>query len=584
MRPLVAFLLVVAPLYAAPRARHSWRDASHAQGRHYRVTTNTFLEIAKDLAATLDRSYALYEDRFGPLAGKARRPMEVRLFRTREEYMDQGEGIAGALGHFDPSVDTCVLVWSGSTGEAGWPIAVHEGCHQYIRRRFGRIGLPSWYSEGIACWFEGLQTKATHDRVSRLRFGAAVAALSAGQARLDTVLNTDRLIRAGRLQVAGLTPARYYGLAWSLVHFLTTDRRYAKAFRRFEMRLFAARPTRRGATRIARRLLEEECGSLSKLESEWIEHIRGLRPPPVLIASPVYRWDLGSNLAYTRYAALRRIRRHPFPHSLEDRVVACVDDSNVIVRTEASRLMQRDARAGVADALAESLDWDDPHLKSAALRALAHPMMGAAVSRLLAEKVDREDAIRALAAIRDWRAFPRLRAASTNVLYSVRTRARCMRALGGDENARRVLTDALGSRHQELQFAARRALRMLDSMGSRAPTQPTVRPSVQPAVTTVEATEPASTVVHGDRRALIRVASDPTAQREDRVRACMLLGVLRATNAVPALQRLCRSGVDRTVRLEALRSLVRITGEKRGFKAAQGARARERAFRRWAAG
>ena len=241
--------------------------------------------------------------------------MEVRLYRTRAEYMGQGAGIAGALGHFDPSADVCMLIWSGSAGEAGWPIAVHEGCHQYVRRRFGRIGLPSWYAEGIACWFEGLQTTATTHQVSRMRFAAAVAALAAGQASLDTVLDTRRLVQGGTLRIEGLTPARYYGLAWSLVHFLATDERYKSSFRKFELRLFAARPTRQGAGRIARMLLEEECGPLDLLEREWIKHIRALQPPPVLAAPPVYRWELSSNNAFAatcRCAACAhsRLRRH----------------------------------------------------------------------------------------------------------------------------------------------------------------------------------------------------------------------------------------------------------------------------------
>jgi len=578
MRILVAFLIVLTPMHAAPRALHGWRDASQAEGRHYRVATNTFPEIAEELAATLDRSYALYEDRFGPLEGKARLPMEVRLYRTRDQYMEEGEGIAGALGHFDPSIDACMLIWSGSTGATGWPIAVHEGCHQYVRRRFGRIGLPSWYSEGIACWFEGLQTKATHDRVSRLRFAAAVAALRAGQARLDTVLDTQRLVQAGKLRVEGLTPARYYGLAWSLVHFLATDARYKKAFRRFELRLFAARPTRDGAVRIARHLLADECGSLEKLEGEWLAHIRGLRAPPILVAAPVYRWDLGSNHAFTRYAALRRIRNRPFARGLEDRVLACVDDSNVIVRTEAARLMARDPREGAARALTGSLDWDDAPLKKAALRALSHPTMEAAVPRLLRETVYREEAARALAAIRDRRSFPLLREAARNSSYSISTRARCLRALGGDGSARSLLSNALDSEHRELRSAARSSLRLLDSRGQEAAAQVEVSATPEPEP------EPATTAIKGDARSLLLVAIDPTQERKDRIRACILLGALRSKIAVPELQRLCRAGVDAPVRLEALRTLVRITGETRGFEPGQGDREREQVFQRWAAG
>ncbi|MHC4952546.1 MAG: DUF1570 domain-containing protein [Planctomycetota bacterium] len=579
MRALVAFLLVVSAAHAAPRATHSWRTAVSVEGRHFVVKTNTYRELAQDLSATLERSYALYEDRFGPLDGPARRPMHVRLYRTRDEYMQDGEGVQGALGHFDPSLDACALVWGGGTGEAGWPIAVHEACHQYVRRRFGRIRLPSWYSEGIACWFEGLQTQATHDRISRVRYDAAVAALRAGQARLDTLLDNRKLVTGGRLQTEGLTPARYYGLAWSLVHFLVTDARYAASFRRFELRLFASRPTRGGAAGVARDLLEEECGPLDTLEARWRKHIAGLRSPPAITAAAVYRWDLASSRAYTRFAALRRVLRRPFPKGLEAPILACVGDPDVIVRTEAARLMQRDPRGAAADELVRSLDWGDPTLKNEALHALAHESMGRAVPRLMREKTDREGAARALAAIGDKRTYGRLRTAAVNLRFSASTRARCLTALRDDPAAIHILRTQSKSRERSVRAAARAALLKLQR---RRPTLTERQAEMQDDM--ILSSAPNKAVARGGARGLIEVIADPSRDAQERARACVVLGVLRAGEAVPALKRLCRNGVDPTIRLEAVRSLVRITGETRGFQAGQSARAREAVYRRWASG
>ena len=79
-----------------------------------------------------------------------------------------------------------------------------------------------------------------------------------------------------------------------------------------------------------------------------------------------------------------------------------------------------------------------------------------------------------------------------------------------------------------------------------------------------------------------RVGKDQRIAQADRVNACVLLGRVHAGDSISSLQRLCRPGIDSTVRLAALRSLVRITGKTRGYRPAQSARDRERAFRAWA--
>jgi HEAT repeat protein len=78
---------------------------------------------------------------------------------------------------------------------------------------------------------------------------------------------------------------------------------------------------------------------------------------------------------------------------------------------------------------------------------------------------------------------------------------------------------------------------------------------------------------------LLATLADLTA---DRAAACRDLGRMGAEDAVPALKRLCRARVEERVRLEAIRALVAITGETRGFEPAQGASAREAAYRAWA--
>lgn len=573
MRRFVGFLLLASISYAGDKQKHDLRAPVRVLGPRFLVETNTFPEIAHDLERTLHHSYSLFEDRFGPLKGRARRPMRIRLYRTREEYMRAGEGVKGALGHFDPSREACAVVWSGATGEAGWPIAVHEASHNYLNRRFGRIALPSWYAEGIACWFEGLQDPTTTNRVSRLRYASAKAALRAGQAKLDLVLDTRTLVQRGKLRVSGLTAVRYYGLAWSLVHFLATDKRYSRGFRRFEMRMFAADadrgPDRRAAIKLAREILKEECGKPGKMERDWRDHISRLVPPPALLPAPAYAFELESDKAFVRYSALRRVRQNPFPERLEAGIFACLRDDDVTIRLEATRIMQRDPRSDGVYALLDSLDWGDPELRANAFRALSHPSMERAVPRLLKERLDRDEALLALASIGDARSFPELREAVLDETLPLVTRLRSMRTLVRDPGATRTFerarTDPEGAIRRTAKWAMLRS-------GQSTPHSE------------IEATlldESDSRLLGTNAEDLARIAIDPSEDLDLRVKACTRLAEEKAEEATDNLRRLCRPGMPARLRLEAVRALIEITGERRGFEAGQGARQREVVFKRW---
>jgi hypothetical protein len=547
MRALLIWL--AAGSAVAPLERHPWTEAVEAVDGAYVVETNTFPEIATAMAAHLRRAHAFYEDRFGPLPEEGRRPMRVALFRTREEYLRFGEGVAGAVGHFDAALDRCALVWNGTLGETGWPVAVHEACHHYLRRRHPDARLPSWYSEGVACWFEGLLDPTTERNVARLRLRAAQAALAEGDARLDLLLAARAEVRTGRLvldtgdaDVPGLPPTRFYGLAWSLVHFLATDGRHRNAFRRFEMRLFAGRPPAGAEEPLARTLLAEECGDLAALERGWHEHLRGLPEPQAQPAAPAYAWEAESPNPYVRYAALRRLDGQPLPGDMRPGTLACLLDRDLVVRTAAARALAGTMGKDAVPGMIEALDLGDPELKEVAMRALAFAGAADAVPRLLGERDDRLGALRALAAIGDPRASHLLAAALEDPLLPAGLRARCAEALRKHAEATPLVS----------------------------------RPAAPRASAPAPPLEP--------RRldGLLEVLADPSQPAAARRDACREIAAARASQAVPALKRLCRPHVEESVRLEAARALVALTGETRGFEPGQRASEREAAFRAWA--
>jgi HEAT repeat protein len=560
MRALLVWLLMAG--VAASLDRHPWTEATEAEDGCFVVETNTFPEVAKEIAAHLRRAQVFYEDRFGPLEGA--RPMRLVLFRTRDEYLRFGEGVSGAVGHFDGALDRCALIWDGTLGETGWPVAVHEAAHHWFRRRHPDARPPSWYGEGIACHFEGLLDPLAEDGAARLRVRAAQAALEEGEAKLDLLLASRAQVRTGRLvldggeaDAPGLPPTRFYGLAWSLVHFLATDARYKSEFRRFEMRLFAARPHPGMEETLARTLLAEECGDLKPIEERWHEHIRALAEPKPAPVAPVYGWELASKNPYVRYGALRRLGGMPLPKDLRPGVLLCLQDTDLAVRAAACRSLAGSMGEDAVAGMMEALDLGDADMKDAAMRALAFPGATAAVPRLLEEKQDRLGALRALATIGDARSNHLLAAALEDPLLPAGLRARCAETLAKFAEATPHLRAALADASPAVRTAARTGL-------DRAATA---------------AAAPAPPLDPSKLKRLLAILEDPSVDRRD---ACKELGRARAEEALPALKRLCRVQVEERVRLEAARALVAITGETRGFEPGQGASAREAAYRAWA--
>jgi len=300
-------------------------------------------------------------------------------------------------------------------------------------------------------------------------------------------------------------------------------------------------------------MLAAECGDLATIEEQWHEHIRALPEPKLECAAPAYPWELASGNPYTRYAALHRLDGGPLPDDLRPGAVRCLEDDDLAVRGAACRALQGAMGEDAVPGMIEALDLGDPGMKETAMRALAFPGATAAVERLLAERQDRIGALRALATIGDPRSNHLLAAALEDPLLPAGLRARCAETLAKFADQSPHLRTALLDASPSVRTAARKGL-------DRPPA-----PEAPP--------DPAKV------RRLLEAVEDITG---DRASACRELGRLRAEDAVPALKRLCRARIEERVRLEALRALVAITGETRGFEPGQSATAREAAFRAWA--
>ncbi|MFK7895384.1 MAG: DUF1570 domain-containing protein [Myxococcota bacterium] len=162
-------------------------------------------------------------------------------------------------------------------GQASLETMTHEGAH-HLSFAFGLFalesGAPKWLVEGLATYFEPsangflLQTGSPHwARWNQIR----EARESGERIPLEELLTNDEVMF--NLELADLA----YHEAWSLVHYLATERRSA-----FDAYLLAVRDPGANASPAARvALFEKVLGApLSKIDLDWQSHVKALSVGP----------------------------------------------------------------------------------------------------------------------------------------------------------------------------------------------------------------------------------------------------------------------------------------------------------------
>jgi len=145
-----------------PELRGDWKGAWEIHTPHYDVRTNLSLREALDAAMDLELFYREFYDRFG----KELELREVVLRMPTQIHADSGSfpELAGdRTAYFDPARMTTYV-----NAERGYMrnLIFHEACHQLLyatavspeHSSRARGCLPAWLDEGLASWFEMVQT------------------------------------------------------------------------------------------------------------------------------------------------------------------------------------------------------------------------------------------------------------------------------------------------------------------------------------------------------------------------------------------------------------------------------------------
>lgn len=141
--------------------REDWQEAWEILTPHYALRTNLGLDDALNVAMDLELFYREFYDRFAAELGlyEVVKRMPAHVHANADSFPK----IGGRLAYFDPRVMTTQV-----NAERGYQrdLILHEATHQLLyatamspEYSSGARGcVPAWLDEGLACWYQTVQT------------------------------------------------------------------------------------------------------------------------------------------------------------------------------------------------------------------------------------------------------------------------------------------------------------------------------------------------------------------------------------------------------------------------------------------
>jgi hypothetical protein len=142
--------------------RKDWGSPWEVATPHYALRSNLPLGQVLDVAMDLELFYQAFYARFGDglELREIVRPMPVHVHADGVSFPDL---VGNRMPYFDPGLMTVIV-----TAEAGYlrDLLIHEATHQLLYATAvsaehsprAKGCLPGWLDEGLACWFEVIQT------------------------------------------------------------------------------------------------------------------------------------------------------------------------------------------------------------------------------------------------------------------------------------------------------------------------------------------------------------------------------------------------------------------------------------------
>jgi hypothetical protein len=261
------------------KERQLWRNHVTVKTRRFIFKHTLSDDIFEDLREMFEAYYKYFTAYWKVRPSHSYGKPTIHIYHDAEYFHQRSGAPEGVVGWYHPLTKELHFYYDRHRHRFTLDVMFHEGNHMLTHMIDEKVLYPAWINEGMAEYFGASRWDPYKKKMS-------VGHLQSGRlAVLKNEIEDEKWQDLKELMEAGRINAIQYSWAWSFCHFMLSDERYAKRFRKFYLALGKSSSVKRKSIMLAFKVIEPEeaiaafkkhlkIKDLGPLQQEWHDYIQ----------------------------------------------------------------------------------------------------------------------------------------------------------------------------------------------------------------------------------------------------------------------------------------------------------------------
>ena len=358
------------------KARRKWRHRETVKTKQFIFEHTLPDDLFAEFRALFETYYEVFRKEWKIRPDKEFGKVTINIYHDQEYYQQVSGAPSGVVGYYVPAQRDLHFYYDRDRHDFTVDVMFHEGNHMLTHMINARMWYPAWLGEGMAEYYGASEWNA---RTKSMKVGGIQSA------RLCVLWNQVReREKRGKGKVwQGLEDlikmqrigAIEYSWAWSLCHFLLTNKAYAKGFKKFFKDLGTNKRIKRVAygpfvtvppeEQIRLLLKHLKVKELETLEKEWHAYIQ-----KELALDKVELDYAGAGWIMSMYGERKKARE------FFEKAIADGEQSAYVYYSYAKLLYDQGEHEQAGPSVQKAIDADPFHARAWLLKGLCHLRKG----------------------------------------------------------------------------------------------------------------------------------------------------------------------------------------------------------------
>ena len=209
------------------KERSLWRNRAIVKTRWFEFHHTLPDEVFEELQELFEVYFKTFCKEWGVRPSSKFGKATVNIYHNQEYYLQVSGSPRGAVGYYSPNDRDLHFFFDRQRKRFTVDVMFHETNHMITHMISPRVRYPRWLGEGMAEYYGASRWDPETRTMSTGHLQSARLAVLQDQIDDGKMQKLEEMIRAPSIN------ATQYAWAWSLCHFLMTNERYKKRFRRY---------------------------------------------------------------------------------------------------------------------------------------------------------------------------------------------------------------------------------------------------------------------------------------------------------------------------------------------------------------